>query len=56
MIIAFGMPLGFVLTGGEAPEINSAADLVGIDMSDCLIALIIVNSDLFGSRVIPLRW
>jgi transposase len=35
---AFGMPLGFVLTGGEAHEINSAAELVGADISDCLIA------------------
>ncbi len=35
---SFGMPLGFVLTGGEAHEINFAAKLVGTDISDCLIA------------------
>lgn len=35
---AFGMPLGFVLTGGEAHELTAAKQLLGTDISVYLLA------------------
>jgi len=35
---AFGMPLDFVLTGGEAHELTVAKELLGIDISGYLLA------------------
>src|SRR5438132_14130812 len=35
---AFGMPLDFVLTGGEAHELTVAEELLGVDISDYLLA------------------
>ena len=35
---AFGMPLDFMLTGGEAHELTVAKELLGIDISGYLLA------------------